>query len=71
MKTITVELKTDDALALLKRMERDNIIRLLESTEEMAVSEAHQELVMQRLENVRKNPELLLGWDDAKQKLIS
>lgn len=33
------------------------------------VPEAHQNLVMERFEKVRKNPERLLNWDEAKKTL--
>lgn len=33
------------------------------------VPEAHQNLVMERFEKVRKNPERLLNWDEAKETL--
>jgi hypothetical protein len=33
------------------------------------IPEAHQKLVLDRLEKVRKNPERLLDWDEAKNKL--
>lgn len=33
------------------------------------IPEAHQKLVMDRFERVRKNPERLLDWDEAKKTL--
>ena len=33
------------------------------------IPEAHQKLVMERFEEVRKNPEKLLDWDEAKKSL--
>jgi hypothetical protein len=33
------------------------------------VPEAHQNLVMERFEKARKNPERLLNWDEAKKTL--
>jgi hypothetical protein len=33
------------------------------------IPEAHQKLVMDRFEKVRKNPESLLDWDEAKKTL--
>jgi len=33
------------------------------------IPEAHQKLVMGRFEKVRKNPEILLDWDEAKKNL--
>ncbi len=33
------------------------------------IPEAHQELVMERFENVRKDPDKLLEWNEAKKTL--
>jgi hypothetical protein len=33
------------------------------------VPEQHQKLVMERFEDVRKNPEKLIDWDEAKKTL--
>jgi len=33
------------------------------------IPETHQNLVMERFEEIRKNPERLLDWDEAKEKL--
>jgi len=33
------------------------------------ISETHKKLVMERFEKVRKNPERLLDWDEAKKTL--
>jgi hypothetical protein len=33
------------------------------------IPETHQELVMERFDKVRKNPERLLDWDEAKKSL--
>jgi len=33
------------------------------------IPESHQELVMERFENVRKDPDRLLEWDEAKKTL--
>jgi len=35
------------------------------------IPEAHQKLVMERFDRVRKNPERLLDWDEAKKTLKS
>jgi hypothetical protein len=37
--------------------------------ERFDIPEAHQKLVMQRFDKVRKNPESLLDWDEAKKTL--
>ena len=42
----------------------------LKKEKEMAeIPLAHQELVMERFNKVRKNPERLLDWDEAKKTL--
>ena len=33
------------------------------------IPEAHEKLVMERFDKVRKNPERLLDWDEAKKSL--
>ncbi|RAV30579.1 hypothetical protein [Sinomicrobium soli] len=35
----------------------------------LEVPEAHRQLVMERFEKVRKNPDRLLDWDEAKKRL--
>jgi hypothetical protein len=42
---------------------------LKKEKERLEVPEAHQKLVMERFDKVRKNPERLLDWDEAKNKL--
>jgi hypothetical protein len=33
------------------------------------ISEVHQNLVMERFEKIRENPDMLLDWDEAKETL--
>jgi hypothetical protein len=42
---------------------------LKKEQESLEVPEAHQELVMERFDKVRKDPNRLLDWDDAKKTL--
>jgi len=42
---------------------------LKKEQESLEVPEADQKLVMERFNNVRKNPERLLDWDEAKKTL--
>lgn len=44
---------------------------LKKEQEHFDIPEAHQELVMERFDKVRKNPERLLDWDEAKKTLKS
>ena len=42
---------------------------LKKEQENFDIPEAHQKLVMERFDKVRKNPERLLDWDEAKKTL--
>ena len=42
---------------------------LKKEQESLEVPEAHQKLVMKRFNKVRKDPERLLDWDEAKKTL--
>ncbi|MDY0343975.1 MAG: hypothetical protein RBR28_10410 [Lentimicrobium sp.] len=42
---------------------------LTKEKEDFEVPEAHQKLVMERFEKVRKDPDRLLDWDEAKKSL--
>ena len=42
---------------------------LKKEQESLEVPEAHQKIVMERFNKVRKNPERLLDWDEAKRTL--
>ncbi|MFW6227422.1 MAG: hypothetical protein ACOC31_04900 [Bacteroidota bacterium] len=42
---------------------------LKKEQESLEVPEAHQKLVMERFDKVRKNPDRLLDWDEAKKTL--
>jgi len=39
--------------------------------ESLEVPEVHQKMVMERFDRVRKNPDRLLDWDEAKKSLKS
>jgi len=42
---------------------------LKKERESLEVPEAHQKLVMERFEKLRKDPDRLLDWDEAKRTL--
>jgi hypothetical protein len=42
---------------------------LKKEQESLEVPEAHQKLVTERFDKVRKNPERLVDWDEAKKTL--
>jgi hypothetical protein len=44
---------------------------LKKEKESLDIPEAHQKLVLDRLNKVRKNPERLLDWDEAKKTLTA
>jgi hypothetical protein len=54
----------------------NEIKKLLESAlkkdqESLDISDNHQKLVLERFDTVRKNPERLLDWEEAKKSLKS
>lgn len=71
-KAIIIErFKEVDDLHLISAIK--NLLDYASSKEEsnIEIPESHQELVLERFEKSRKNPELLLNWDDAKKSLKS
>lgn len=59
-----------------KRVEDENLISAIKSMldyafqkENKEIPEAHQKLVNERFEKVRKNPERLLDWEEVRDKL--
>lgn len=42
---------------------------LKKEQESLEIPEAHQKLVMERFDKVRKDPDRLLDWDEAKKSL--
>jgi len=59
-----------------KQVEDENLISAIKSLldyafqkENKEIPEAHQQLVNERFEKVRKNPERLLDWDEVKDRL--
>jgi len=42
---------------------------LKKEQESLEIPEAHQKLVMERFDKVRKDPDRLLDWDKAKKRL--
>ncbi len=42
---------------------------LMKEQEQFEIPEAQRKLVMERFDKVRKQPERLLDWDEAKKKL--
>jgi len=47
------------------------VFALVKEKEYFDIPEIHQRFVMERFEKVRKNPERLLNWDDAKKTLTA
>jgi hypothetical protein len=61
-----------------KQVNDENLINAIQNMLDYALKKdveipdvpvAHQKLVMDRLDKVRKDPERLLDWDEAKKKL--
>ena len=69
-KTIIIEqFKQVDDINLINAIKSMLDYALNKNEDVFAIPEAHQELVMERFERIRKNPERLLDWDEAKKEL--
>ena len=69
-KAIIIEqFKQVDDVNLIKAIKNMLDYALKKEKESNDIPEAHQKLVMERFEKIRKNPERLLDWDEAKKTL--
>ncbi len=75
-----MDLQSQKAIIIerFKQVEDENLIRAIKNLLDFAqkkesevyeISEATQNLVMDRFEKLKKEPEKLLDWDEAKKKL--
>jgi len=69
-KAIIIEqFKQVDDVNLINAIKNMLDYALKKEKDSVEVPEAHQKLVMERFDKVRKNPERLLDWDEAKKTL--
>jgi hypothetical protein len=69
-KAIIIEqFKQVDDVNLINAIKNILDYALKKEKESLDIQEAHQKLVMERFNKVRKNPERLLDWDEAKKTL--
>lgn len=69
-KAIIIEqFKQVDDINLINAIKNILDYALKKEKESIDISEAHQKLVIERFNRVRKNPERLLDWDEAKKTL--
>lgn len=69
-KAIIIEqFKQVDDINLINAIKSMLDYALKKDKEVFEIPEAHQKLVMDRFDKVRKKPERLLDWDDAKKSL--
>ncbi len=69
-KAIIIEqFKQVDDINLINAIKNILDYALKKEKESLDIQEAHQKLVMERFNKVRKNPERLLDWDEAKKTL--
>jgi hypothetical protein len=75
-----MNIQTQKAIIIeqFKQVDDVNLINAIKSMLDYAIKkekevyevpEAHQQMVMERFEKVRKNPERLLDWDEAQNTL--
>jgi hypothetical protein len=75
-----MDLQSQKAIIIerFKHVEDENLIQAIKNLLDFAqkkerelyeIPKASQDIVMERFEKIRKEPEKLLDWDDAKKKL--
>ena len=73
-----IETQKNTIIEQFKQLNDENLIQAIKSMLEYAlkkeeisleIPEAHQKLVMERFEKVRKNPDRLLDWEEARKSL--
>jgi len=70
MKKVTVQLHSNQAMALLKDLQKVNVLTIVEQIEDnLIIPDWQQKMVLQRVEDARKNPALLLNWSDVKNSI--
>jgi len=69
-KAIIIEqFKQVDDVNLINAIKNMLDYALKKDKESIDIPEAHQKLVMERFNKIRKNPERLLDWDEAKKTI--
>jgi len=75
---MNIQARKEIIIEQFKQVNDENLINAIQNMLDYAfkkeqeipdVSEAHQKLVIERFEKVRKNPERLVDWDEAKKRL--
>ena len=70
MKTVTVQIHDKYALTLLEDLQKVNVLTIVKNTEpELVIPDWQQKMVLQRMEDARKNPGLLHDWEDVKHSI--
>jgi hypothetical protein len=75
---MNVRIQKELIIKQFRQVEDENLIRVIKSMLDYAsekekqvylIPDDHQKLVMDRYEEVRKNPDRLLDWEEAKKRL--
>ena len=68
---LNINLNIEQLVEVVKQLSPDDKLILNEAiwSEDMDIPQEHQKLVQDRIENARKNPERMLDWDKASEKL--
>ncbi len=66
---IIEQFKQVDDVNLINAIKNMLDYALKKEKENLEIPEAHQKIVMERFEKIRKHPERLLDWDEAKKTL--
>lgn len=77
---MNIKAEKETIIRQFEQIEDEHLIRAIKNmldyalkkeNESFEISEAQQKIVIDRFENVRKDPDRLLDWDEAKKMLKS
>ena len=67
--TVTLEINQPYAYQLLQDLQKAKAVKIVTQTTDAEIPEWQQKLVLERVEAAKKNPSLMLKWDDVKDTL--
>ena len=69
MKQITVTIPDNKESLFMELMKSLSFVQNVEAIESADIPEWHKEIIDQRMENYKKNPESYRGWEDVQEEI--
>ena len=69
MKQITVTIPDNKESLFMELMKSLSFVQNVEAIESAYIPEWHKEIIDQRMENYKKNPESYRGWEDVQEEI--